>query len=383
MASSTASPSGGNEPLTFLEMIDQTTIISLLSTLAILFAALGLSKLVLDKSTPGRLRFLFVWHAFDALIHFILEGSFVYHCLFSSTSVREVKGDYFPTPYYYLGEDQKGRVWGSQAAAAAAGAGAGAGAAGKGGNFVLGALAELWMVYAKADRRWAGVDLATLSIEIITVVFGGLMAGLVCWDLARGNVARGNLAMIILATAELYGGYMTFMPEWLSGSLNLDTSNFMYKWIFLVFFNGLWVVIPLYAIYVAGSDIYDAIWVRSIVEEQKKGECVAVVVRAEPESRGRLRKAELIGPSLFISRTIYIKINKNYFIIKIIIILRNITIIKFIKAFILIKNNKDKSKDNEGNNNKTLILFSNKNNLSSIFRLFNCLTLVRFSYIII
>ncbi|KAK4657314.1 hypothetical protein QC762_211910 [Podospora pseudocomata] len=255
---STHSSPSGAEPLTFIEMIDQTTIISLLSTLAILFTALGISKLVLDKHTPGRLRFLFVWHAFDALIHFILEGSFVWHCLFSSTSVREVKGDYFPTPYYYLGQDQKGRVWGSQAAVGQEG--------------YLGAMAQLWMVYAKADRRWAGVDLATLSIEIITVVFGGVMAVLVCWDLARKNVARGNLAMIILATAELYGGYMTFMPEWLSGSANLDTSNFMYKWIFLAFFNGLWVVIPLYAIYVAGADIYDAIWVRSIVEEQKKDE---------------------------------------------------------------------------------------------------------------
>ncbi|KAK4680303.1 hypothetical protein QC764_211910 [Podospora pseudoanserina] len=255
---STRSSPSGAEPLTFIEMIDQTTIISLLSTLAILFTALGISKLVLDKHTPGRLRFLFVWHAFDALIHFILEGSFVWHCLCSSTSVREVKGDYFPTPYYYLGQDQKGRVWGSQAAVGQEG--------------YLGAMAQLWMVYAKADRRWAGVDLATLSIEIITVVFGGVMAVLVCWDLARKNVARGNLAMIILATAELYGGYMTFMPEWLSGSANLDTSNFMYKWIFLAFFNGLWVVIPLYAIYVAGADIYDAIWVRSIVEEQKKDE---------------------------------------------------------------------------------------------------------------
>lgn len=180
MGFSTHSSPSGAEPLTFIEMIDQTTIISLLSTLAILFTALGISKLVLDKHTPGRLRFLFVWHAFDALIHFILEGSFVWHCLFSSTSVREVKGDYFPTPYHYLGQDQKGRVWGSQAAVRQEG--------------YLGAMAQLWMVYAKADRRWAGVDLATLSIEIITVVFGGVMAVLVCWDLARKNVARGNLA---------------------------------------------------------------------------------------------------------------------------------------------------------------------------------------------
>lgn len=52
--------------------------------------------------------------------------------------------------------------------------------------------------------------------------------------------------MVVLATGELYGGesnnqsttsgntqlnaegFMTFMPEWLSGSPNLDTSNIMY-----------------------------------------------------------------------------------------------------------------------------------------------------------
>lgn len=42
---------------------------------------------------------------------------------------------------------------------------------------------------------------------------------------------------------------MTFCPEWLTGSQFLDTSNWMYKWVYLIFFNGLWVVIPLYALY--------------------------------------------------------------------------------------------------------------------------------------
>ena len=41
-------------------------------------------------------------------------------------------------------------------------------------------------------------------------------------------------------------GWMTFAPEWLSGSPNLDTSNFMYKWVYLIFFNTLWVWIPLW-----------------------------------------------------------------------------------------------------------------------------------------
>ncbi|KAK4162764.1 putative Emopamil-binding protein-like protein [Cladorrhinum sp. PSN259] len=227
------------------DLIDQTTIISLFSTVAILGAAWGLSKVVLDKHTSNRSRLLFIWHAFDALIHFVLEGSFVYHCLFSSTEVRNVKGlDYWPDPEGFLGRglgNGRGRwvrVGGAQA----------------GGENVM---AKLWMVYAKADRRWAGVDLTVLSIEIITVVFAGAMAVLVCYDIAKRN-PRKNLVMIILATAEIYGGYMTFMPEWLSGSNNLDTSNFMYTYIFLAFFNGLWVVIPAYAIYVASQDILNA-----------------------------------------------------------------------------------------------------------------------------
>lgn len=41
-----------------------------------------------------------------------------------------------------------------------------------------------------------------------------------------------------------YIGWMTFAPEWLTGSPNLVTSNPMYLWVYLIFFNGLWVVIP-------------------------------------------------------------------------------------------------------------------------------------------
>ncbi len=37
---------------------------------------------------------------------------------------------------------------------------------------------------------------------------------------------------------------MTFCPEWLTGSANLSTQNVMHMWLYLVFFNGLWVVIP-------------------------------------------------------------------------------------------------------------------------------------------
>lgn len=51
---------------------------------------------------------------------------------------------------------------------------------------------------------------------------------------------------------------MTFCPEWLTGSQNLDTSNFMFLYVYLWFFNGLWVVMPLYAMWVAYTNIKEA-----------------------------------------------------------------------------------------------------------------------------
>ena len=50
-------------------------------------------------------------------------------------------------------------------------------------------------------------------------------------------------------------GFMTFAPEWLSNSPNLDTSNFMYLWVYLVFFNMLWVWFPVWILYEAYNNI--------------------------------------------------------------------------------------------------------------------------------
>jgi hypothetical protein len=61
------------------DLFDEVTLISLASTVAILLVAYGASLKALSSSTPGNYRFLFIWHAFDALIHFFLEGSFLYH----------------------------------------------------------------------------------------------------------------------------------------------------------------------------------------------------------------------------------------------------------------------------------------------------------------
>ena len=56
------------------------------------------------------------------------------------------------------------------------------------------------------------------------------------------EISVWNIALDKLST--LFLGWMTFCPEWLTGSLSLDTSSSLYLWCYLVFFNGLWVVIP-------------------------------------------------------------------------------------------------------------------------------------------
>lgn len=70
-------------------------------------------------------------------------------------------------------------------------------------------------------------------------------------------------------------GFMTFCPEWLTGNQYLDGSNFMYLWVYLVFFNVLWVFIPAYALYVSWSAISAAFQAQTAkvvvtVKESKK-----------------------------------------------------------------------------------------------------------------
>ncbi|CAH0024182.1 unnamed protein product [Clonostachys rhizophaga] len=241
MASQASSTNSGLPP----DLFDTTTVISLLATVAIVLAAYSTSKLVLPKSTSGTLRFFFIWHLADALCHFILEGSFLYHCFFSYIPTSELGPDHglFPTPYNFLlhGGD---RVYGAQS----------------GGSNPF---AQLWMVYARADKRWAGVDLGVVSLELLTVFFDGTLALYICYCIAKRD-PKTSIWMIILATCEIYGGFMTFCPEWLVGNLNLDGSNFMYLWVYLVFFNMLWVFIPFYAIYWAIGDISSALNERKI-----------------------------------------------------------------------------------------------------------------------
>ena len=232
-------------------VIDRSTVGGLLAALSLLITAYLASVRLLQASTTTKLRVIFIWHLFDGLIHFLFEGSFLYNCFFTYTSIPHTSD--FPHPasvtssgVHFLGYADRmyGSLYGNSATA------------------------KLWQEYAKADKRWGGADLTVISLELLTVFGAGPLAFYIC-ELVRQQESGGKLWFwaSILATGELYGGkglvaqafrspswlmrsgFMTFCPEWLTGSPNLDTSNFMYLWVYLVFFNMLWVWFPLFVLY--------------------------------------------------------------------------------------------------------------------------------------
>ncbi|XP_076006220.1 emopamil-binding protein-like [Genypterus blacodes] len=140
-------------------------------------------------------RWTLVWLFYDVIVHITLEGPFVYMSLWGTVDTSE------------------------------------------------GFLAELWKEYGKADSRWLVSDPTIVSLELLTVVLDSLLALLLIYAVLNDKYYR-HFVQITLCVCELYGGWMTFCPDWLVGSPHLNTSSWLYLWVYLVFFNGLWVLIP-------------------------------------------------------------------------------------------------------------------------------------------
>lgn len=171
-------------------VIDQITVLSLLAALALLIIAYVASLRLLTTSTSTKFRILFIWHAFDALTHLILEGSYLYNCFFTFTSIPHTSDYPHPASLTLPGVhflEHKDRLYGS--------------------NYGSSPFAKLWQEYAKADKRWGGADLVIISVELLTVLIEGPLAVYVC-ELIRRQDRGGKLWFwaSILATAELYGG---------------------------------------------------------------------------------------------------------------------------------------------------------------------------------
>lgn len=99
--------------------------------------------------------------------------------------------------------------------------------------------------YTIADGRWGISDPTIVSLELLTVFFCSALCFFLVIFIYTKHPLR-HFLQIVLCTCELYGGHMTFCPEWLTGNKQLVglTVDPMRHLLHLWFFNGLWVVIP-------------------------------------------------------------------------------------------------------------------------------------------
>ncbi|XP_061192873.1 emopamil-binding protein-like [Saccostrea echinata] len=175
--------------------LTQVSVMSLALTAVFATGAIIFAHSV-GRSLSRVYKLVIAWLFFDALIHFTLEGPFVYWSL-----VSKVEKSTHVT-------------------------------------------AQVWKEYALADKRWGVSDPTIVSLEILTVFITGPLAVFLIYAILKNKIYR-HFIQIVLSVCELYGGWMTFCPEWLTGSKNLKTDNFLYMWVYLVFFNGIWVIIPI------------------------------------------------------------------------------------------------------------------------------------------
>ena len=61
--------------------------------------------------------------------------------------------------------------------------------------------------YAAADSRWGTADPTVVSLELLTVLAAGPLAAFIVYQIVKRDPAR-HYWIIVLNTAELYGGYV-------------------------------------------------------------------------------------------------------------------------------------------------------------------------------
>ncbi|KIW15730.1 hypothetical protein PV08_05780 [Exophiala spinifera] len=243
--------------------LDSGTAISLGIAFALMPLAQGLAATFLPPATPRKHYWLFLWHAYDFLTHFIIEGSFLYHCFFSYIELAAKEGaessrggSNIPVLF-----DRPDRQYGALSSS--------------------GPMARLWAEYAKADSRWGGADLMVISVELVTVLLDGPGAVYICYLISKianlkdpalqgQYLSRLWFVAIVVATLELVGGWYTFAPEWLSGNHSLAGDDPVYLWLYLVFFNTLWVFIPCWVLFLAYSELCKAFTETNSVTSAKK-----------------------------------------------------------------------------------------------------------------
>ena len=79
--------------------------------------------------------------------------------------------------------------------------------------------------YAAADSRWGTADPTVVSLELLTVFGAGPLAALIVYQIVKRDPAR-HYWIVVLSTAELYGGYVFFVySQFFGGEQNCVTKS--------------------------------------------------------------------------------------------------------------------------------------------------------------
>jgi cholestenol Delta-isomerase len=155
----------------------------------------------LARSLPGRDRAMVVWLVFSGTVHLVVEGAFSLN------------------PKFFQNSDS---------------------------NMLL---LELWKEYSKADSRYASRDAFTTTMETTTAFAVGPGCLLAAYGLLRSSAWRWCL-IIVLSTFQLYGDILYFATYWFDGG-DFTRPEPLYFWLYFVVMNGIWVVVPLWCVWVA------------------------------------------------------------------------------------------------------------------------------------
>jgi hypothetical protein len=190
-----------------INMLDSIAIISLLYTaITVLLSYWVAHGRIAPRSTSRTDRLVLAWLIWDIIIHVTFEGPFVILSLIGT--IKESS------------------------------------------SFT----ALVWKEYGKADSRWLVSDPTIVSLEILTVFVVAPLCLLLVYAICKRRPYR-HWVQLVVCTCELYGGWMTFGPEFLTGSPSLTYNNPFYLYVYLIFFNGLWVVIPALLMYQSWHDM--------------------------------------------------------------------------------------------------------------------------------
>ena len=143
---------------------------------------------------PSTIRIVYIWHLLNGLTHLLFESTYVYNCFNSYILIPPQPTSPHLPVRFFLGH--RDRLYGNA--------------------YSDNILSTPWHAVAKADTRYAGIDITTLSLEILTVFLAGPLALYVANSI-RQDMKRSDGAEIsgptwfwatVLASGELYGGHV-------------------------------------------------------------------------------------------------------------------------------------------------------------------------------